>query len=135
MGGKGRGRGGEVGLQEKERDVLAIITRRSVYFLFLRYSTLRTLGCSTVTLLPPGIVWSTSALSNLIPLRSSEFRLEGNRLFLSLDWTLPDVTNGEIRGYEIRITAAPLPPDLDRAESEQLVIQRSLLVSQQQCIN
>lgn len=61
----------------------------------------------------------------------SEFRLDSNGLSVSLNWTLPEVTNGGIRGYDIRITTSPLPPNLDQADNDQLVIERSLPVSQQ----
>lgn len=40
------------------------------------------------------------------------------------------IINGEIRGSQIRLTTEPLPSELEEAESDVLVVQRLITVSE-----
>lgn len=41
---------------------------------------------------------------------------------MNLSWIVPEVTHGEIQGYEFRITIEPLAPESDSAENDELIV-------------
>ena len=60
----------------------------------------------------------------------SKFTLDGSHLSVTLSWVFPENVYGEIQSYDVRFTIRPLPSEKERAETDELVIQRSFEVSQ-----
>ena len=78
------------------------------------------------------MVETTPLISNPIEadtIQVDQLQLVGQSLSISLNWDIPEVTNGIIRGFDVRITSTPLPTSVEQAPIDVLVLQRSLQVS------